>query len=188
MLCGGATVYTPLAAYGVRPDHRVGVVGIGGLGHLALRFARAWGCRVTAFSHTPAKRDEALELGAHRFVATGEAGALEAAAESCDFLLATACADLDWPRLLGVLRPRGVLCLVGVPPGPVTVPAFPLIVGRRSVAGSVIAGRPHMEQMLRFAARHGITAQVEEHPLSEVNGALERLRAGEVRYRAVLTP
>ncbi len=188
LLCGGATVYTPLAVYGVRPDHRVGVVGVGGLGHLALQFARAWGCEVTAFSHTAEKRDEALELGAHHFVATGDPGALAAAAGSCDFLLSTACADLDWAAYLALLRPRGVLCLVGVPPSDVTLPAFPLIVGRRAVGGSVIAGRARMREMLRFAARHAIGARVEGCGLREVNGALNRLRAGRPRYRIVLTP
>jgi len=188
LLCGGATVFTPLSAYGVRPDHRVGVVGVGGLGHLALQFARAWGCEVTAFSHTADKRDEALELGAHRFVATGEPGAVEAAAGSLDFLLSTACADLDWAAYLNLLRPRGILCIVGVPPSDLILPAFPLIVGRRSVGGSVIAGRRRMRDMLRFAARHGVGARVEEHTLSGVNGALTRVRSGRARYRVVLTP
>jgi len=188
LLCGGATVYTPLVAYGVRADHRVGIVGVGGLGHLALQFARAWGCEVTAFSHTADKRDEALALGAHRFVATGEAGALAAAASSLDFLLSTACADLDWPIYLNLLRPRGVLCIVGVPPSPLSIPALPLIVGRRAVGGSVIAGRRRMRDMLRFAARHHIGARVEECGLAAVNGALARVRGGGVRYRVVLTP
>jgi len=187
LLCGGATVYTPLRHFGVRPDHRVGVIGIGGLGHLAVQFARAWGCEVTAFSSSPGKEAEALALGAHHFVASRDAHALSAAAGSLDFILSTVNVSLDWEAYLNALRPKGHLCIVGAVPEALEIPVFPLMVGQRSVCGSVIAGRPMMREMLAFAARHQIGAHTEAMAMTEVNAGLDRLRAGQVHYRVVLT-
>jgi len=187
LLCGGATVYTPLRCFGVRPDHRVGVIGIGGLGHLAVQFAHAFGCEVTAFSSSPDKEAEARELGAHHFVASGDTDALGAAAGSLDFILSTVNVSLDWTAYLNALRPRGHLCIVGAVPSALEIPVFPLMVGQRAVCGSVIAGRPMMREMLAFAARHRIGAHTEAMAMTEVNAALDRLRAGQARYRIVLT-
>jgi uncharacterized zinc-type alcohol dehydrogenase-like protein len=185
LLCGGATVYSPLRRW-VRSSMKVGVIGIGGLGHLALQFARAMGCEVTAISTSPDKEPEARSFGAHRFVATRERNALRSAASSLDFVLSTVFAAQDWPALVGTLKPNGVLCVVGGPPEPISVPAFALIGAQKTIAGSVIGGRPTIREMLEFAARHGVAAKTELRPMSEANAGLDHVRAGRARYRVVL--
>ena len=186
LLCGGITVFSPLRHLGILPTHRVGVIGIGGLGHLALRFARAWGCEVTAFTSTPAKEIEARGFGAHHVVSSVDSAAFAARAGSLDFLISTVNVDLDWAAYVNLLRPNGTLCFVGVPPSNLNLSAFQLIAGQRAVAGSVIGGRAAIREMLDFAARHGITAQTEEMPLARVNEALDRVRRNQARYRMVL--
>ncbi|MDH5526247.1 MAG: NAD(P)-dependent alcohol dehydrogenase [Nitrospirota bacterium] len=186
LLCGGITVYSPLRDFGVTPDMRVGVVGVGGLGHLALQYARAWGCEVTAFSHSPDKEQAALAFGAHRFVTSTDAGAVRRAG-GLDFILSTVSADLDWNAYLDALAPGGTLCVVGVPQSAISVPAFALIGGQKRVVGSPIGGRAAIMEMLDFSARHGIVATTEAVPFSEVNPALEKVRNNTVRYRMVLT-
>ncbi len=185
LLCGGATVYSPLQRW-TRPSMSVGVVGIGGLGHLALQFARAMGCEVTAISASADKEADALGFGARRFIATRERGSLRAAAGSLDFVLSTAFLAQDWQSLLGLLRPNGVLCLVGGALEPVSLPAFALIGSQKTVTGSVIAGRSLMREMLDFAARHGVAARVERRPMAEADAGLAHVRAGKARYRVVL--
>lgn len=185
LLCGGATVYSPLRRW-ARPSMRVGVVGIGGLGHLALQFARAMGCEVTAISSTPDKEVEARSFGAHRFLATREAKALSSAASSLDFILSTVFVTPDWEGLVGALRPNGVLCLVGATSEPLSVQAFALLAGQKSVTGSAIGGRPAIREMLAFAARHGVAAKVQLRPLAEADAALGEVRKGRARYRVVL--
>lgn len=185
LLCGGATVYSPLKRW-VRPSMRVGVIGIGGLGHLALQFARAMGCEVTAISTTPEKEAEARSFGAQRFAATRQKGALRPLAGALDFVLSTVFVAQDWPALLGILAPNGVLCVVGGPPEPVSVPAFALIAGQKTIAGSVIGGRPVIREMLDFAARHGVAARTELRAMSEADAGLAHTRAGKARYRVVL--
>ena len=185
LLCGGATVYAPLRRW-ARSPMKVGVVGIGGLGHLALQFARAMGCEVTALSSSPDKEPEARSFGAHRFLATRERNALRSAASSLDFVLSTVFADQDWPALVGTLKPNGVLCVVGGPPEPISVPAFALIGAQKTIAGSVIGGRRDIREMLEFAARHGVAAKTELRPMSEANAGLDHVRAGRARYRVVL--
>ena len=188
LLCGGITVYAPLRRWGVGPGSRVAVIGIGGLGHLALLMARAFGCEVTAFSTTPGKRDEALAMGAHHFAASNDPRAIIAHANRFDLVLSTVHAHLDWTSTLRTLRPRGTLCLVGVPPGLLQIPASLLVTGERSITGSDIGNRATIREMLRFCARQGIVPRVETLPMTEegVNTAVERLRRNEVRYRAVL--
>ena len=134
LLCGGATVYSPLRRW-AKPSMRVGVVGIGGLGHLGLQFARAMGCEVTAISSSPDKEKEARSFGAHRFIATRETKALASAASSLDFILSTVFVTPDWDGLLGALRPNGMLCLVGATSEPLAVQAFGLLLGQKSVTG-----------------------------------------------------
>jgi uncharacterized zinc-type alcohol dehydrogenase-like protein len=185
LLCGGATVYSPLRRW-AKPSMRVGVVGIGGLGHLALQFARAMGCEVTAISSTPDKEAEAHSFGAHRFVATREKGALRSAASSLDFVLSTVYATPDWDGLLGALRPNGTLCLVGATSEPLSVQAFTLLGAQKTVTGSVIGGRPAIREMLEFAARHGVAARTQVRPLAEADAALDQTRKGRARYRVVL--
>ena len=186
LLCGGITVYNPLRSHGVNPSSRVGIVGIGGLGHIALQFARVFGAEVTAFSTSAAKEAEARALGAHGFVNTRESKAMREVAGKFDFILTTINADQDWNLYIQSLRPTGTLCFVGVPPSPVAVHAFPLISGVRTITGSPI-GSPHMlREMMDVAARHGVKAQVEVSPMAKVNEAIAKVKKNKVRYRAVL--
>lgn len=186
LLCGGITVYNPLREHGINPSSRVGVIGIGGLGHLAIQLARVFGADVTAFSTSATKEEEARALGAHNFVNTRETRAMKDLAGSLDFILSTANAAQDWGVYLQALRPTGTLCFVGVPPAPVTLNAFPMISGARSVTGSPI-GSPHrIREMLDVAARHGVKAHVEPFAMAKVNEAIEKVKKNKVRYRAVL--
>jgi uncharacterized zinc-type alcohol dehydrogenase-like protein len=186
LLCAGVTVVAPIRRYGVGKGAQVGVIGIGGLGHLAVRFLRALGCEITVFSSTPEKRDEAQRLGAHQAASSVDARDLRKHTGRFHFLLSTAPARLDWTSYVQTLRPNGVLCLVGAPPGLLQIPAGPLLLGQRTICGSDIGSRREIDDTLAFAAEHGIGAEVETMPLAEVNGAIERVRRNEVRYRAVL--
>ena len=186
LLCGGITVYSPLRTHGVNASSRVGVVGIGGLGHLAIQFARAFGAEVTAFSTSAGKEEEARALGAHNFVNTRESKAMKDVAGSMDFILNTANADQDWGVYVAALRPTGTLCFVGVPPSPVSVHAFPLINGQRSVSGSPTGSPYRLKEMLDVAARHGVKATVESFPMAQANAAIDKVKKSKVRYRAVL--
>jgi uncharacterized zinc-type alcohol dehydrogenase-like protein len=186
LLCGGITVYNPLRSHGINPSSRVGVIGIGGLGHIAIQFARVFGAEVTAFSTSAEKEKETRELGAHRFVNTRESRALKEVAGSLDFVISTVNADQDWSVYIQTLRPTGTLCFVGVPPSPVSMQAFPLISGMRSITGSPI-GSPHMiREMLDVAARHEVKAITQSFSMAKVNDALAKVKKNKVRYRAVL--
>ena len=187
LFCGGITVFNPLVQFGVRPTDKVGVIGIGGLGHLALQFANAWGCEVTAFTSTEDKRKEALELGAHHAVDSRDPAAIEAAAGRFDLILATVNVRLDWNAYLGALRPNGRLHFVGAVLDPLDLGVFPLIMGQRSVSGSPVGSPGTIATMLEFAARHGIKPVIEKYRLDQVNEAIERLRSGRARYRIVLS-
>jgi|SRR5450631_72495 len=186
LLCGGITVYNPIRTHGVNPSSRVGVVGIGGLGHLAVQFARAFGAEVTAFSTSASKETEALALGAHNFVNTRETKALKALAGSFDFIISTVNAEQDWSAYLAGLRPMGILCFVGVPDKPATLPLFPLISGQKSITGSPIGSPLMIREMLDVAARHGVQAKTERFAMAKVNDAIARVKKNQVRYRAVL--
>jgi uncharacterized zinc-type alcohol dehydrogenase-like protein len=185
LLCGGVTVYAPLSRL-ARSSMRVGIVGVGGLGHLGIQFARAMGCEVTALSSTPEKEDDARRLGAHHFVVTREGEAMAGLAHTLDLVLSTAFIAQDWPRLVSALRPNGTLCLVGVPSEPLTLSAGALLGAQRSVTGSAIGGRPAIRRMLEFAARHGVGAEAQSRPMAEADAALDDVRQGRARYRAVL--
>lgn len=185
LFCGGITVFNPIVQFGVRPTDRVGVIGIGGLGHLALKFLNKWGCEVIAFSSSDSKRDEALALGAHRVVNSRDSAQLASIAGSMDFILSTVNVGLDWPAYVNLLAPRGRLHLVGAAPD-VTLPVFPLIMGQRQVSASPLGSPVTTARMLDFCARHGINPTTEEFPLSKVNDAFEHLESGKARYRLVL--
>jgi len=186
LLCGGITVYAPLRRFGVRARSRVGVVGIGGLGHIALQMLRVMGCEVTAFSTSESKRAEAIGMGAQEFVASNDPKALIRQASRFDLILSTVHARLDWTSLVRALRPNGTLCLLGSPPGLIQIPPALLVTAQRAVAGSDIGSRAAIREMLAFSARHHITPQVETLPMSEVNAAIRRVRENAVRYRVVL--
>ncbi|MGD0901091.1 MAG: NAD(P)-dependent alcohol dehydrogenase [Thermoguttaceae bacterium] len=186
LLCAGITVFNPLVQFDVRPTDRAGVVGIGGLGHVALKFLRAWGCEVTAFTTNPAKAGDALAMGAHHVAGSRDSEALKRLAGSLDFILVTVNVPLDWNAYLAALRPRGRLHFVGAVLEPVPAPVFPLIVGQKSISGTPTGGPAAIAAMLDFAARHGIEPVTETCPLSKVNEAIEDLRAGKPRYRLVL--
>jgi uncharacterized zinc-type alcohol dehydrogenase-like protein len=186
LLCGGITVFTPFKEFDIRPTDRVGVVGIGGLGHLAVKFANAWGCEVTAFTSTDSKADEARGFGAHRIVNSRNSEEIKKIAGSLDLLIVTVNVNLDWPVMLATLRPKGRLHVVGVVPDPIPVGAFDLIPGQKSVSGSPNGSPATTAEMLMFAGRHKILPQTEHFPMARVNDAIDHLMAGKARYRVVL--
>ena len=187
LLCGGITVFNPLIQYGIRPTDSVAVIGIGGLGHLALKFFRAWGCDVTAFTSSDSKRDEALGFGAHQTLNSRDRGELAKATGRFDFILNTANADLDWNAYLAALKPKGRLHTVGAVPQPMSVAAFPIILGQKSLSGSPLGSPSTVDTMLEFCARHSISPTTENFPMSRANEAFEHLRSSKARYRIVLT-
>ncbi|WP_158941394.1 NAD(P)-dependent alcohol dehydrogenase [Granulicella sp. S190] len=187
LLCGGITVYSPLRNHGVRPASRVGVIGIGGLGHLGVQFAKAFGAEVTAFSTSKDKEAEALALGAHHFVNTRDTGALKKVAGSFDFLLSTVSADQDWQAYVSALRPKGMFCVVGAAPSPIQVAAFSLISGQKAISGSPTGSPYDLSEMLDVAARHGVKATTERFAMAKANDAVAKVKKNQVRYRAVLT-
>jgi uncharacterized zinc-type alcohol dehydrogenase-like protein len=187
LLCAGITVYSPLRNHGVRPASRVGIIGIGGLGHIGLQFAKAFGAEVTAFSTSTDKEEEARNLGADHFVNTRDLGAFKKIAGSLDLLLSTVSADQDWQVFMNSLRPKGTLCVVGVPPSPIAVQAFSLIGGQRSLSGSPSGSPRDLYEMLDVAARHNVKAITERFPMAKANEALVKVKKNLVRYRAVLT-
>jgi alcohol/geraniol dehydrogenase (NADP+) len=186
LFCGGITVFNPILQAGVKATERVGVIGIGGLGHLALRFLSKWGCEVTAFTTSPSKHDEAKRLGAHHVVNSRDSAQMKQLAGGLDFVLSTVNAPLDWAAIIETLAPRGRLHLVGAVLEPVPVSAFALITAQRVISGSPIGSPTAVAAMLDFCARHSIAPITETFPMSQVNEALEHLRAGKARYRLVL--
>lgn len=186
LFCGGITVFSPLLEYDIKPTSRVGVVGIGGLGHMALRFLKAWGCEVTAFTSSPSKREEALALGAHKTLSSVDLKELKAAAGSLDFLLITVGASLEWDALINTLAPKGRMHLVGVVTDKMSLRSGSLLSWQRGLSASPTPSPTVLAKMLEFSARHGIAPQVERFPMSRVNEAVEHLRSGKARYRVVL--
>jgi alcohol/geraniol dehydrogenase (NADP+) len=187
LLCGGVTVFTPFLAYDISPTARVGIIGIGGLGHMAIQFANKWGCEVHAFTTSDSKEPEARRLGAHVIHNTKRDGALKQIAGSLDLIISTINVPLDVPGLLETLSPLGRLHVVGAVLEPLAVPAFGLIMGQKTVSGSPVGSPTAIDRMLEFSARHAIAPVVETFPMSKVNDALEHLRAGKARYRIVLS-
>jgi uncharacterized zinc-type alcohol dehydrogenase-like protein len=186
LFCGGITVFNPLIQFDVQPTAQVGVIGIGGLGHLALQFLRAWGCEVTAFTTSEQKKAEALELGAHDTLNSREPSDIEAAAGRFDLILSTVNVKLDWNAYLQALRPKGRLHFVGAALEPIDVGVFPLILGQRAVSGSPVGSPETIAKMLVFAVRHRIKPVIETFRFDQVNEAIARLRSGQARYRIVL--
>lgn len=186
LLCGGVTVFNPLVQNDVRPTQRVGVVGIGGLGHMALKFMNKWGCEVFAFTSSDAKAAEVKALGAHHAVNSRDDAQLAKIKGGLDFILVTANADLNWAAFIECLAPRGRLHFVGVPPSPVAAHVFPLIMGQRSISATPLGSPVTTATMLDFCARHKIAPVAEYFPMSKANEALHHLHEGKARYRIVL--
>jgi len=185
LLCGGMAVFNPLVQLGLPPTANVGVIGIGGLGHLALKFANAWGCRVTAFT-SESKHDEALEMGAHDTLSSRDPEAIKAAGPRFDLLISTVNVPLDWNALIGTLKPKGRLHMLGAVTQPLDIDLIPMMFGQFSVGSSPVGPPVVIRQMLEFAARHDVTPVNEHFPMSRVNDAFEHLKAGKARYRIVL--
>ncbi|MEZ7891313.1 MAG: NAD(P)-dependent alcohol dehydrogenase [Candidatus Wallbacteria bacterium] len=186
LLCAGVTVYSPMRHYGINCNHKVGIIGIGGLGHIALQFANSMGCEVTALSTNAAKEGEAIKLGAHRFVVSTNMPQMKQAAGTLDYIISTVSAKIDWRLFMSLLRPNGKLIIVGAAPGTIEISPMELIVGQKSICGSSIGGSVIMNEMLEFASRHGIKAMTEIMPIDRVNEAIEKVRKNTARYRMVL--
>jgi uncharacterized zinc-type alcohol dehydrogenase-like protein len=185
LLCAGITTYSPLRQFGVRAGDPIAVVGLGGLGHMAVKLAKGMGAHVTVLSHSPEKKNDALKLGADDFIVTRDPEVFVANAGRFSFILDTVSAQHDYNAYLNLLRRDGTLVLVGVPePSPLA--AWPLISGRRRIAGSLIGGLRETQEMLDFCAEHGIAADVEVIPIQRINEAFERTLKSDVRYRFVI--
>ena len=185
LLCGGITVFNPLAMY-AKPTDRVGVIGIGGLGHMAVKFAAAYGCDVTAFTSSESKFDEARGFGASHVVSSRDSAAIKKLGGTFDLLISTVNVKLDWDAMINALAPNGRLHVVGVVPESMPVAAFSLIAAQRTVSGSPTGSPVAIETMLDFASRHNIAPQTEHFPMSKINDAFARLASGKARYRIVL--
>lgn len=183
LLCAGITTYSPLRHWGVTQGKKAGIIGLGGLGHMGVKFARAFGAHVVVFTTSPGKIEDAQRLGAHEVVVSRNANEMRKHAGSFDFLLDTVSADHDINQYLDLLRLDGNLTLVGAPSKPLAVAPFALILGRRSLSGSNIGGIRETQEMLDFCGQHGITADVEVIPMQKVNEAYERLLRADVKYR-----
>jgi alcohol dehydrogenase (NADP+) len=187
LLCAGITTYSPLRRWGVGPGKKVGIVGIGGLGHMGIKLAAAMGARVVAFTTSPSKRQDALDLGAHEVVVSRDADAMQAHAGSFHFILDTVAASHDLDAYTGLLRRDGTLCLLGVPAeGHPSPSVFPLVFGRRAIAGSLIGGLPETQEMLDFCAEHGIVSEIEMIDADAIETAYERMLRSDVKYRFVI--
>jgi uncharacterized zinc-type alcohol dehydrogenase-like protein len=183
LLCAGITTYSPLRHWGITEGKKVGIVGLGGLGHMGVKFARALGAHVVVFTTSAGKTEDALRLGAHEVVLSREANQMARHAGSFDFILDAVSAEHDLNAYIQLLRRDGNLTLVGAPEKPLPVSSFGLIFGRRSVSGSLIGGIAETQEMLDFCGAHGITSDVEVIPMQKVNEAYDRLLKSDVKYR-----
>ncbi|MDB6167698.1 MAG: hydroxyacid dehydrogenase [Verrucomicrobia bacterium] len=186
LLCAGITTYSPLRHWKVGPGQKVGIVGLGGLGHMGVKFARAFGARVVLFTTSPGKTQDALRLGAHEVVVSKEEAQMQAQAGSFDFILDAVSANHDLNAYLNLLKRDGTLVLVGAPEKPMSIGAFPLIFRRRSFAGSLIGGLPETQEMLDFCGKNGITCDIEKIRMDQINEAYERMLKSDVKYRFVI--
>jgi uncharacterized zinc-type alcohol dehydrogenase-like protein len=185
LLCGGITVFAPLAMY-AKPTDRVGIIGLGGLGHMAVKFAAAYGCDVTAFTSNTSTFEDAKRFGANHVVVSKDSAAIKKLGGSLDLLISTVNVQLDWDAMISMLAPNGRLHVVGAVLEPIPVAAFSLIMGQRSISGSPTGSPAAIETMLDFAARHHVVPQTEHFPMSHINEAFARLESGKARYRIVL--
>lgn len=186
LLCAGITTYSPLKHWGVGKGQRIGVVGLGGLGHMALKFGHAFGAHVTQFTTSPGKEADAKRLGADEVIVTRDPENLKKVAGSFDFIIDTVSADHDVNMFLNLLKRNGTMCMVGVPPTPLGVGAFSLLVRRRNLSGSIIGGIRETQEMLDYCAEKNIVSDIEMTPIQKVNEAYERVLRSDVKYRFVI--
>jgi uncharacterized zinc-type alcohol dehydrogenase-like protein len=186
LLCAGITLYSPLKTWGAKTGMKIGVMGLGGLGHMGVKFAHAMGADVTVFSHSPTKESDALAMGADHFVVTKDLATLKPARKSFDLILNTVSADLDINAYLNLLKLDGTLVVIGLPSNPYAVNAGSLLDGRRRIAGSMIGGIPEIQEMLNFCGEHSIVSDVEVISADYVDKAYERTVASDVKYRFVI--
>uniref|UniRef100_A0A486XHS3 alcohol dehydrogenase (NADP(+)) n=1 Tax=Rheinheimera sp. BAL341 TaxID=1708203 RepID=A0A486XHS3_9GAMM len=186
LFCGGITVFNPLVQFDVKPTDKVAVIGIGGLGHIALQFLRAWGCEVTAFTSSDSKTEEAKALGAHHCINSRSSSEIEQAAGRFDFIISTVNVSLDWNLYLSTLKPKGRLHFAGATLEPLNLGVFGLIMAQRSVSGSPVGSPATISKMLEFAVQHDIKPVIETFKFSQINDALAHLKSGKARYRIVL--
>ncbi|MDE2029656.1 MAG: NAD(P)-dependent alcohol dehydrogenase, partial [Alphaproteobacteria bacterium] len=186
LLCAGITLYSPLRHWKAGPGKKVAILGLGGLGHVGVKIAHAMGADVTVLSHSTRKQDDAKRLGADHFYATSDEETFKTLQHTFDLIICTVSVDIDWNKYLNLLKPDGSMVLLGVPEKPVPVGAFSLIMGRRSLAGSLIGGIAETQEMLDFCGKHNITSDIEIIPIDKVNEAYERVLKSDVRYRFVI--
>lgn len=186
LLCAGITTYSPMRRWGVTKGKKVGVVGLGGLGHMGVKFAQAFGAHIVVFTTSPGKKEDALRLGANEAVVSRHADEMLKHTGSFNFILDTISAEHDINAYINLLRRDGNLTLVGAPAQPLAVAAFGLLFGRRSLSGSLIGGIAETQEMLDFCGEHGLTADVEVIKIQDINAAYERLLKSEVKYRFVI--
>ena len=186
LLCAGITTYSPLRRWKVGPGTKVAVLGLGGLGHMAVKFAAAFGAEVAVLSTSPSKAADAKKLGAHHFIVTTDPAQLKDASNRFDLILDTVSASHDHAAYVGMLRTGGTLVCLGLPTEPISVSSLAIVFSRKCVAGSLIGGLPETQEMLDYCAEHGISSDVEVIPIQEVNKAYERMLKGDVKYRFVI--
>jgi uncharacterized zinc-type alcohol dehydrogenase-like protein len=186
LLCAGITTYSPMRHWNVSKGQKVGVVGLGGLGHMAVKFANAFGAHVVLFTTSPNKRDDAMRLGAHEVILSKDADQMRQHAKSFHFILDAVSAPHSLDPYLECLRRDGTMTLVGAPPEPTPLSGFSLIFARRQLAGSLIGGIPETQEMLDFCAERGIVSDIEMTPISKINEAYDRMIRSDVKYRFVI--
>jgi uncharacterized zinc-type alcohol dehydrogenase-like protein len=186
LFCGGVTVFNPLVQFDIKPTDKVGVIGIGGLGHLALQFANAWGCEVTAFTSTEAKMAEAKQMGAHCMIDSHDKSKIKSVAGKFDLIMSTVNVKLDWDGYVETLRQKGRMHFLGVQPDPLNIGMVPMLFKQLSISSSLVGSPGTIATMLDFAVQHDIKPVIEKFPMAQVNEAFDHLKSGKARYRIVL--
>tara|TARA_B100000795_G_scaffold251348_1_gene220114 strand:- start:698 stop:1699 length:1002 start_codon:yes stop_codon:yes gene_type:complete len=187
LLCGGITVFTPIVEFNINKNHKVGIIGIGGLGHLALKFYKALGCHVTAFTNSDDKGDLLKSLGADEIISSTDKSQIKVLGPKFDLIISTVNVKLDWNLFLSIIKPRGRLHFVGAVLAPIETSVFSLMSGRKSISGSPVGSPTNIKKMLDFCSEHRISPMVEYFKFDQINDAIKKLRNNEVRFRAVLT-
>jgi len=187
LLCGGITVFTPMVEFNINKNHKVGIIGIGGLGHLAIKFYKALGCHVTAFTNSEDKDDLLNKLGADEIISSTDKTKIKVIEEKFDLIISTVNVKLDWNLFLSIIKPRGRLHFVGAILAPIETSVFSLMSGRKSISGSPVGSPANIRKMLDFCIRHNISPMTERFKFNEINSAIEKLRNNKIRFRAVLS-